>query len=146
MNHDINVVKKKFEQHFKAISPAELFIPDIGQYLKANWNEMTEMARSTASIAIKNYLTLPERNKVRFRNDWHRFRGYLSRVPELQRIASDQSDILHKVLADTDLNLSESRTDDFRAVFEFQDMLVKHINHFESQKTFHVSKMTDQFR
>ena len=106
---------------------------------------MTDMARSTASIAIRNYLTIPERNKVRFRNDWQRFRSFLSRVPEMQRIASDQNDIQHNVLADTDLSLSESRIDDFRAVFEFQDMLVKHINHFESQKTFHVSIMTDQF-
>ena len=132
-------MKKKFDHYFKTISPAESYLPEIGLYLRSNWNEMTEMARATASAGIKNYLTIPERNKVRFRNDWHRSRSFLSRVPELKRIESDESDIQHNVLADTDLCLSESRIDDFKAVFEFHDMLIKHTNHFESQKTFHVS-------
>ena len=139
LNQDINTVKKKFEQHFKTISPAEEYLPEIGRYLRCNWEEWTEMARMTASTSIKNYPNIPERNKVRFRNDWQRLRTFLSRVPELKRIESDQNDPLHEVLASIDLGLSNSRIEDFEAVFEFQDMLIKHINYFESNKNFHVS-------
>ena len=97
------------------------------------------MGRATASISIKHYQTIPERNKVRFRNDWDRLRKFLSRVPELRRIQANPDDPNHEILTDMNLNLSDARIDDFKAIFEFQDMLIKHINHFESQKTFHVS-------
>ena len=103
---------------------------------------MTEMGRATSSAGIKNYLIIPERNKVRFRNDWQRFRAFLSRVPELKRIESNQNHPQHETLKALNLSLSEERIDEFKAVFEFQDMLVKHINHFESNSTFHVSYST----
>ena len=152
MNQDINAVRKKFDLHFKSIKPAEAFLPDIGKYLRVNWNQMTEMGRATASVSINHYQGIPERNKVRFRNDWARFRTFLSRVPELKRIESHPNDPLHDDLKEIDVALDNARLDDYEAVFEFQDMLMKHINHFESNKTFHVSVeiyffiyMTDHF-
>lgn len=102
---------------------------------------MTEMSRQTASVGIRSFPAIPDRNKVRFRNEWQRFRTFLSRVPELKRIEASPNDPQHAVLINSGLNLTDERIDDYKAIFEFQEMLIHHTDHFESNKTLHVSKI-----
>ena len=144
MNSDINTIRKTFDTHFKLLTPDPELLPEIGQYLRLNWNAMTNAGRATASISIKHYQGIPERHKVRFRNNWKRVRSFLSRVPELKKIAANQNHDLHNQLIDSGVSVSDERIEDFKAIFEFQNMMVEHTNYFEDNKNFHVSNLNDR--
>ena len=144
MNSDINTIRKTFDTHFKLLTPDPELLPEIGQYLRLNWNTMTNAGRATASTSIKHYQVIPERHKVRFRNNWKRVRSFLSRVPELKKIAANQNHDLHDQLIDSGVSVSDERIEDFKAIFEFQNMMVEHTNYFEDNKNFHVSNLNDR--
>ena len=139
MNCDINTIRKTFDTHFKILTPDPELLPEIGQFLRTNWNSMTSAGRATASISIKHYQVIPERHKIRFRNNWKRFRAFLSRIPELKNIASNQNHPLHNQLIDSGVSVSDERIEDFKAIYDFQNMMVEHTNYFESNNNFHVS-------
>ena len=139
MNQNINYARKKFGDHFKTLRPREELLPEIGPYLRKDWNKWTEHRRATASTSILHYNTINERNKIRFRNNWVRIRSYLSWMPELQNIAEDPSHPLHELIDENEIDVSEDNVEKIKMIYEFQDLIVQLIDFFESDKKLHVS-------
>jgi len=139
MNQNINYARKKFGDHFKTLRPREELLPEIGPYLRKDWNKWTEHRRATASTSILHYNTINERNKIRFRNNWVRIRSYLSWMPELQSIAEDPSHPLHELIDANEIDVSEDNVEKIKMIYEFQDLIVQLIDFFESDKKLHVS-------
>ena len=144
MNQDINAARRKFGDHFKQLRPNEEWLPEIGPYLRKDWSKWTEQRRATASTSILHYNSIKERNKIRFRNNWTRFRSYLAWMPELQTIANDQNHPLHDLIDESAIDVSEDSVNKIKMIYEFQDLVVQLINFFESDNKLHVSKNTDR--
>lgn len=150
MNQNINSARKKFGDHFKKLRPREELLPEIGPYLRKDWYKWTEQGRATASTSIRQYNTINERNKIRFRNNWARFRSYLAWMPELKNIANNPSHPLHNLIDESRIDLSENSITKTKMIYEFQDLIVQLIDFFESDKKLHVSTkflklLTDHF-
>lgn len=115
--------------HFKSTPIDQTYLPEIGPLLRNNYEEGQKIVK---------YRTIPEKNPIRFRNKRERHKIYLTWLPELKAIKSNEEHQLHDLVSS--IFPTDDQLDIMRDLYEFSDEMVVFIDFFESNNNYQVSR------
>lgn len=125
-------MKHFYGDYFTKLIPRKEDYGEILKYIKPN---MTTAATNT--FEPKKFQSIPTRHTIRFRNTYHRFRIFLSWVPELLRL-QDPKDSAYQ-FRNNSVYVSQEDISIAKSIYEFSKHTVQFVDYFEADNNYQVS-------
>ena len=124
-------IAKDLDNYFNALEVNKNDRELVGNLSIPNWKELSEDERNSTKL---KYQPIPNIFDVRFRNQFQRIKGLLSRWYELERIKSNFNHPMHNLVSD--LDVSQKTFQYLNALFDMREHLIRLIDYYEKDSNF----------